>query len=139
MKKIEVEGLAKETFGQFPYRIKRPAVLFLNKRQFSKYLSDMALEKHPDKTPCFVAHLPAGDCICFYLGVVNRFVKGKPASYARLFIHAVVLHELYHIYNRHCFETAKEALKSEEGVHREIEKDFPEIAQMLDELEGAVK
>ncbi len=134
-KRKEVERIVLETFKQFPYKIKLPAVLFLDKKTFSKYLSDMKLEKHVDKTPCFVAHLPEGECLCFCMKVISNFVKGRQAPYTRLFIRAITLHELYHIYNHHRIDSAEEAVKSEEEVHEEIRHDFPEIARILEHIE----
>ena len=47
------------------------------------------------------------------------------------FIIALALHELYHIWNRIMVNSEEEAIMSENLVHYELGKDFPEYAKLL--------
>lgn len=131
MKAKEIEQIALGAMEKFPQKVKKPVILFIDKKEFSRFLDNMNLTKHLSKTPCFVAEMKGGDVIYFCEEVVNSLVKGLRRENKVKFVEGVTLHELYHIYNNIPVESRAGAIFSEELVHSELDKDFPEIGKFL--------
>tara|TARA_Y100000310_G_scaffold274256_1_gene290155 strand:- start:310 stop:723 length:414 start_codon:yes stop_codon:yes gene_type:complete len=131
MKAKEIEDIAVKAMARFPYKVKRPVILFIDKKEFSRFLDNMNLKKHLGKTPCFVASMKGGDVIYFCEDIVNGLVKGLRRDNKVKFVEGVTLHELYHVYNNIPVGSRSGAIFSEELVHSELDKDFPEIGRFL--------
>ena len=108
---------AEESFKKFPYRIKKPGFIVMNRKKFEYYLKDSPLLLSVENTPSFVAHLPDGDLVCLCPEIIDNITKSKNGYYKKRFVQAITMHELFHIRNMHFALTEKEALLSEEEVH----------------------
>jgi len=126
-----MEEIALGAIGKFPYKVKKPVVLFIDKKEFSRFLDNMNLKKHLSRTPCFVASMKGGDVIYFCEDIVNGLTKGLRKDNKVKFVEGVTLHELYHVYNNIPVESRSGAIFSEELVHSELDRDFPEIGKFL--------
>lgn len=125
---------AQSALEKFPYPIKKPQIVVLKKKKFESYLRDSPLLINPDNTPSFTAHLPDGELICLCNEIIEKLTKGKNENYKKQFVHAVIIHELFHIRNMHLALTENDALKSEKEVHRQLEMEFPKLAKILNSV-----
>lgn len=123
---------AESCFIKFPYSIRKPSFLVLDKGQFEYYLKGSPLSLSIANTPSFVAHLPDKELVCLCSEIINAMTKGKPLPYKKKFIRAITMHELFHIKNMHFALTENEALHSEEEVHYQLRREFPELAMILE-------
>jgi len=121
-----------KAYRKFPHRIKKPNVLLMGKWQFRKFLRDSLLETDLYTTPAVIAHTPNRDIIIFCPEIIESL---KPRNLRR-FIEAIVMHELYHEWNRHRIESRLQALESEMQVDIELKNDFPQLHK---ELKGVIK
>ena len=128
MEKEDVLLVANDSILNFPYKIDSPAILFLSKERFSRYLDLMKMKKHLSKTPCFLAEMRGGTVIYYCLDIINEM--GKKID-KHTFVRAITLHELYHGYNRMKVDTEEKALFSEALVYKEMKKDFPKEFKFL--------
>lgn len=117
---------------KFPYSIRKPSFLILNKKKFKIYLKDSPLLINIEKTPSFVAHLPDRELVCICPDIIESMTKGRGDNYKKNFVRAITMHELFHIHNMHLALTENEALKSEKEVHYQLEKEFPRLAMILE-------
>lgn len=131
MEKEEIELVVSDAILNFPKSIQKPIVLFLEKKRFSKYLDLMSLRKHVSKTPCFVAEMKGGNVVFFSLDVVNGLIKGFSKEKKKLFIEAVILHELFHIWNKLELKNSDDAIFSEVLVHQEMKEMYPKQYDLL--------
>tara|TARA_Y100000310_G_C20654540_1_gene801310 strand:+ start:986 stop:1405 length:420 start_codon:yes stop_codon:yes gene_type:complete len=131
MDKEEVTLLVHDTILNFPKNINKPLVMFLNKSRFSRYLDLMAMKKHLNKTPCFVAQMKGGDVIYFCREIVNELTDGFSREKKKVFIEAVTLHELFHVWNRLDVRTRKGAEASEDVVYAELKTLYPKHYKIL--------
>ena len=131
MEEKEIESIAVKAMKKFPYKIKNPIILFIKKKEFSKYLNGMNLVKHLNKTPCFVAEMKGGDVIYYCEDIINGLVTGLRKETRIKFIEGITLHELFHVYNHMPVNSRSGALFSEELVHEELDEKFPEQAKVL--------
>ncbi len=120
-----------DTILNFKKDIKKPVVLFIEKQRFSKYLDMMQLEKHLDKTPCFVAEMKGGNILYFCEEIINKLTKEFPQEKTKLFLQAITLHELLHIRNRLHVFTGEEAVFSEKLVDKELKSFYPRHHNLL--------
>lgn len=125
---------AESAFEKFPYPIKKPTFLVLDRKKFESYLGDSSFTLDIDKTPSFVAHLPDDELVCFCSEIINSLTRGHAKKYKQDFVSAITVHELFHIRNMHLALTEQEALKSEKEVHNQLRKEFPDLAKILDSL-----
>ena len=135
MNEKEIEDIANSAFENFKQKVKKPVFMFLEKKEFSKQLDKTKLKKHLSKTPCLVMKMRGGDVIYFCEEVVNSLTKrwGKKAK--EDFVKAIVVHELFHVYNNLPVADRDSALFSESLVHDELRKEYPELAKVLDKVE----
>ncbi len=131
MEEKEIENIAVKAMKKFPYKIKNPIILFMDKKEFSRYLNGMKLKKHLSKTPCFVVEMKGGDVIYYCEEIINALVKGLRKETRVKFIEGITLHELFHIYNQIPVASRNSALFSEELVHEELDEKFPEQSKIL--------
>ena len=131
MEEKEIESIAVKAMKKFPYKIKNPIILFMEKKEFSKFLDGMNLVKHLNKTPCFVAEMKGGDVIYYCKDIINGLIKGLRKETRVKFVEGITLHELFHIYNQIPVNSRAGALFSEELVHEELDEKFPEQANVL--------
>ena len=122
---------AESCFNKFPYSIRKPNFLVLDKKQFELYLKDSPLKISISNTPSFVAHLPDTELVCLCFEIINSMTKGKSLTSKRKFVRAITMHELFHIRNMHLALTESEALRSEEEVHQQLKTEFPALAKVL--------
>ncbi|MFH1972079.1 MAG: hypothetical protein ABIJ18_01230 [archaeon] len=131
MEKGDILLVANESIIHFPYKIDNPAILFLNKERFSKYLDLMKLKKHLNKTPCFIAEMKGGYVIYYCMEIINELIEEYKISNPLIFIRAITLHELYHEYNRIKVNSEYQAQFSENLTFIEMKKDFPKEYSFL--------
>ncbi len=131
----ELVNIAASALKRFPYCIEKPVFEVMGKRKFLRYLKDVSLDIDPEKTPSFVAHLPDGELVVFCDEIINKMITKKSKAEQKMFIEAITMHELFHIWNHHRCITSEDAILSEKEVHREIRKKYPRLAKVLDEYE----
>jgi len=131
MKKEDVLLIANEAIINFPYSIKEPVLLFLRKDRFSRYLDLMRLKKHLHETPCFVAEMKGGSVLYFCLEIMDELIQRYNIRDNKMFLRAVTLHELYHVYNKMKANNEENAVFSELLVYNELKKDFPDEYEFL--------
>tara|TARA_Y100000310_G_scaffold271315_1_gene285742 strand:+ start:1760 stop:2173 length:414 start_codon:yes stop_codon:yes gene_type:complete len=131
MNKDDIELIVSDVLLNFSKDIKKPVVLFLEKKRFSHFLDMMNLKKHLSKTPCFVAEMKGGDVIYYCEEIINELTKGMYKDKKKMFVEAVTIHELYHIWNKIEVGNQEDALFSEELVWEETKKEYPEHYKLL--------
>ena len=114
-----------DTILNFKKDIKKPVIMLIEKERFSKYLDMIELEKHVDKTPCFVVKMKGGNVLYFCEEIINNLTKGFSKEKTKLFLQAITLHELLHIRNRMHVFTGEEAVFSETLVDKELKVFYP--------------
>jgi len=122
-------ALAKKAFSMFPKKIEEPEFRVLNKNEFELLLLRSPIIKHHKED---MEYSPALSCfkedkveVCFCPEIIKSF------SHNEDFIIALALHEFYHIWNRMLVDTEEDAIISENLVHHELGKDFPQYAKLL--------
>lgn len=120
-----------DTIINFKKDIPKPFVFFLEKNRFSKYLDMMQLEKHLEKTPCFVAEMKGGNILYFCEEIINHLTKDFSKEKIKLFLQAITLHELLHIRNKMHVFTGEEAVFSEKLVDKELKAFYPRHHNLL--------
>ena len=131
----EIESLAEKVYSEFKYKVAKPVFMFLDKKEFSKRLGKTKLKKHLSKTPCLVMKMRGGDVVYFCEEIVNSLTRCWRKKSKEDFIKAIVVHELFHIYNNLPVSDRDSALFSESLVHSELRKDYPRLAKVLDKVE----
>lgn len=131
MEQSDVALIAHDVILNFPKKIEKPFVMFLPKIRFSRYLNLMQLKKHVDKTPCFVAEMREGAVIYYCLEVINCLTKGFSREKEKLFVEAVTLHELFHLWNKVTVLTSGAAESSEELAWEELNILYPQQSAFL--------
>lgn len=121
-----------DTILNFKKDINKPILMFLNKERFSRYLDMMELEKHLEKTPCFVAEMKGGDILYYCEEIINNLTKNFSHAEKKLFIQGITLHELLHIKNKIHVFTGEEAVFSEKLVDKELKAFYPRQHAILD-------
>ena len=107
------------------FKKEKSIVMFLNKERFSHYLDMMQLEKHLEKTPCFVAEMKGGNILYYCEEIINTLTKDFSQSKKKLFLQGITLHELLHLKNKIHVFTGEEALFSEKLVDKELKAFYP--------------
>ena len=125
MDKEEMLLVINDTILNFKKDIKKPVIMLIEKERFSKYLDMIELEKHVDKTPCFVVKMKGGNVLYFCEEIINNLTKGFSKEKTKLFLQAITLHELLHIRNRMHVFTGEEAVFSETLVDKELKVFYP--------------
>ncbi len=120
-----------DTIINFQKDIQKPFVFFLKKDRFSRYLDLMELEKHLDKTPCFIAEMKGGNVIYFCEEIINHLTKGFSNEKKKIFLQAITLHELFHMRNKLHVFTGEEAVFSEKLVDKELKTFYPRHHNLL--------
>ena len=122
-------ALARKAFHLFPHKIDEPKFKVLERDEFEGLLLKSPIIKHHKEDIDFS---PALSCfkgdnveVCFCPEIIRHFNEKDD------FIIALALHELYHIWNRIMVNSEEEAIMSENLVHYELGKDFPEYAKLL--------
>ena len=135
MDKEEMLLVINDTLLNFSKPINKPFLMFLRKDRFSKYLDMMELEKHIEYTPCFVAEMKEGSIIYFCEEIINNLTKEFNSEKKKLFLQAITLHELLHIWNKLHVFTGEEAVFSESLVDKELKAFYPRQHKILQEIE----
>ena len=135
MDQKEIEAYAREAVCEFKHDVEKPVFMFLEKSEFSKKLDNMKLKKHLSKTPCFVMSMKGGDVVYFCEDIVNNLTKGWRKMNKEKFVKAIVVHELFHIFNNIPVGDRDSAEFSESLVHDELKKEYPELAKVLEKIE----
>ncbi len=135
MDEKDIEMLAEKAYSEFKYRVDKPVFMFLEKKDFSKRLDTTKLKKHLSKTPCLVMEMKGGDVIYFCEDIINALIKGWKKLDKENFVKAIVIHELFHVYNNLPVSDRESALFSESLVHTELKSDYPELARILGKVE----
>lgn len=130
MEKEDILLVANDAIINFPYEIKQPIIMFLEKKRFSKYLDLMTIKKHLNKTPCFVAEMN-NHCIIYYCPEIIEELTNQHKISKKDFIKAITIHELCHIYNNLKADNKDNAIASELIVHEEMKKIFPKEQKIL--------
>ncbi len=125
---------AESALGMFPFAIRKPYFLVLDRKRFGYYLKDSPLLLSIEETPSFVAHLPDSELVCLCSEIINNLTKNKNKNYKIKFVRAIIMHELFHIRNMHMALTEDEALKSEKEVHSQLRREFPGLANVLSSI-----
>ncbi len=125
MQKEEMLLIINDTVLNFKKDIKKPLVMFLEKDRFSKYLDLMELEKHLEKTPCFVAEMKGGNVLYYCEETINSLTKDFSHAEKKLFLQGITLHELFHIRNKLHVFTGEGAVFSEKLVDKELKAFYP--------------
>ena len=122
-------SLARKAFGMFPHTIEEPGFRVLDKKEFASLLLKSPIMKHHKED---LEYSPALSCfkedkveVCFCPEIIKYFSNKDD------FIIALALHEFYHIWNRILVDTEEDAIMSENLVHHELGKDFPQYARLL--------
>lgn len=79
--------------------------------------------------------------ICFCKNIVNKIVKKLSKEKQKMFVRAIVLHELYHIVNRSEERDVNSYsfMKSERRAHQEFKEDYPDLYKVLEEAKKKFK
>jgi len=125
MDKGEILLIINDTIINFKKSIEKPTIIFLNKERFSRYLDMMQLEKHLEKTPCFIAEMKGGNIIYYCEEIINTLTKDFSHTEKKLFLQGITLHELFHIRNKLHVFTGEEAVFSEKLVDKELKAFYP--------------
>jgi hypothetical protein len=136
MKRDDIALIIHDTILNFPKKIEKPEIEFLPKRRFSKYLDLLETKKHVNFTPCFVAQMKGGRVIYFCKQTVVDFVSGLSHFNQRLFIEAVTLHELFHVWNDIQVRSEGDLVFSEALVHEELREMFPKHSLLLEKFKA---
>ncbi len=74
--------------------------------------------------------------IYFCKNIVNKIVKKLSKEKQKMFVRAIVLHELYHIVNRSEERDVNSYsfMKSERRAHQEFKEDYPDLYKVLEEV-----
>jgi hypothetical protein len=131
MEKEDVVLVTHDTILNFPKKVEKPFVEFLSKERFSHYLDLLEVKKHLDFTPCFVASMKGGDVVFICLEIINDLTKNLSSQKKILFVEAIILHELFHIWNNIQVKKKNDLYLSEALVHEELELMYPEHAKLL--------
>ena len=122
----------------FKKKIKQPIVIFIEKERFSKLLDLMELKKHLHLTPCFVVETRGGNIIYYCEEIINNLIKEFHIDKKKLFLEAITIHELFHIWNKLPADDSEDAIASELIVHQEIKKIYPKEDQVINELQQKI-
>jgi hypothetical protein len=135
MDKEEMTLIINDIILNFKKDIETPLTMFLEKKQFSRYLELSEIKAHLDKTPCFVMEMKGGCLIYFCEEIINNLTKDFSEKKLKLFLEGITLHELFHIWNRLQAKDANSALFSEELVHEELKELYPKQSEVLEEFQ----
>jgi hypothetical protein len=136
MDRSDIAMVAHDTILNFPKKIKKPFVQFLEKKRFSRHLDLLKAKKHVNLTPCFVASMKGGDVIFVCDEVVHDLTKKFSKDKKNLFIEAIILHELFHIWNNIQVRSKGDLIFSEALVHEELREMYPKHAKLLNSFAG---
>ena len=125
MDKEEMLLIINDTILNFKKDIEKPFIMFLKKDRFSHYVDMMELEKHLEKTPCFIAEMKGGNIIYYCEEIINTLTKDFSHTEKKLFLQGITLHELLHIKNKIHVFTGEEAVFSEKLVDKELKAFYP--------------
>lgn len=131
---LDIAENAYHKFKNMHNYIIEPTFLILSERKFRKYLKYTPLKSDSRYTPCFVAHLPDGELICLCRKTINRLIKKYNITNSKVFIEAIIYHELFHILNHWNIFSFNDSIKSEKQVHDELINEYPQHANVLDIL-----
>lgn len=123
-------GLARKAFEMFPHKIEEPKFKVLTRKNFRRLLLRSPIIKHHEGD---IKYSPSLSCfknngnveVCFCPEILKNFSDKDD------FIIALALHEFYHIWNKILINDESDAIKSENLVHHELGKDFPQYAKLL--------
>lgn len=77
----------------------------------------------------------------FCKNIINKIIKKLSKEKQKMFVRAIVLHELYHIVNQseqrdvHSYSF----MKSERRAHQEFKEDYPDLYKVLEEVKKRFK
>mgnify|MGYP001596602445 CR=1 FL=1 len=125
MDKEEMLLIINDTILNFQKDIQKPIIFFLNKKRFSNYLNLAKLEKHLEKTPCFIAETKGGNIIYYCEEIIHRITKDFSPAEKKLFLQGITLHELFHMKNKMHVFTGEEAVFSETLTDKELKAFYP--------------
>lgn len=127
--KKRILTLAKKAFHIFPHNIDEPKFKVLDYEEFKELLLISPIIRHHKEdiefSPALSYFRGNNPEICFCPEIIRHFNDKDD------FIIALALHELYHIWNRILVNNEQDAMASENLVHHELGKDFPEYAKLL--------
>lgn len=129
---LDIAENAYHKFKNMHSYIVEPVFLMISERKFRKYLKYTPLQSDYRYTPSFVAHLPDGELVCLCKKTINRLIKKYDIDNPRIFIEAIIYHEIFHIINHWNIFSYNDAIKSEKEVHKELVDNYPMHAKMLD-------
>ena len=90
--------------------------------------------------PAIVAH---GEVEKMYLcnKIMGKIIRKLSKEKQKMFVRAIVLHELYHIVNRSDERDVNSYsfMKSEKRAHQEFKEDYPDLFKVLEEIKKKVK
>ena len=135
MKKEEIEAIAQSTLNKFKFKIKKPIFMFAEKKEFSKLLDNTPLQKHLEKTPCFVMEMKGGNVVYYCIEIIDNLTKGWRKLSKDKFVEAITVHEFLHSYNKIPVSDRGSAIFSESLVHNEMRREFPKLSRVLDKVE----
>ena len=72
---------------------------------------------------------------------MGKIIRKLSKEKQKMFVRAIVLHELYHIVN-HSDErdvNSYSFMKSEKRAHQEFKEDYPDLFKVLEEIKKKVK
>ena len=127
-----------DTILNFKKEIKQPVIMFIEQQRFSKLLDLMELKKHLHLTPCFVAEMKGGNIIYYCEEIIQKLINDFSKDKQKIFLEAITLHELFHIWNKIPINDAEEAIASELIVHEEIKKIYPKENKILNEFQQKI-
>lgn len=130
MKQKKILTIANHCLNEFPYKIEHPEFIFLNEKEFIKYLYDSPLKLKPSLTPAFVAHLPSGNLIVFCYPIIKKLMKNVKAK--ENFVKGIIMHELFHVWHNYLNVSNQEAFISERVVDNDLKQYFPKLAKILE-------
>lgn len=139
MDKPEMLLTIHDTVLNFPEKIPDPVIQFLSRQRFSRYLAFSPLPKHLDTTPCLVIETKGGPIISYCPEIIDQLTVQFPHGKKRLFLEAITLHELYHIWNRLRARNAQDAVFSEGLVAMELNQRYPEHMTVLREVKTRIR
>ncbi len=132
MEREDIDLIVNDIILNFPKRIEKPAVMFINKKRFSRFLNLMQLKKHLNKTPCFTAKMKGGNLIYFCEEIISSLTRNFSKKEKKAFIEAITTHELLHIWNKIHVFTEGDAVQSEKLVHLELKNFYPRYFKLLE-------
>lgn len=135
MDQEEMTLIINDAILNFSKDISSPLTMFIEKKQFSKYLDLVQLKKHLHLTPCFVMEMKGGSLIYYCKEIIDNLTKDFSKEKKVLFLEGITLHELFHLWNQIQAKDANTALFSEELTHEELKKLYPKQSKVLEEFQ----